>query len=133
MIKTIMTRATQSIHTTAERIALENPGAKIAVICKTPPNPREYDNTNIVIYGYTDSTGKVAYNQTLSEQRAEAVKTYLASKGLDSNRFETQGLGVNDPIASNETAEGRDKNRRVEFAIVANETMINSAKLEGGN
>ncbi|CAM1333110.1 OmpA family protein [Tenacibaculum aestuariivivum] len=95
---------------------------------KLVPVFEEYKNTNIVIYGYTDSTGKVAYNQTLSAKRANSVKSYLASKGLTDARFETKGLGVNDPIASNETAEGRSKNRRVEFAIVANDQMVKEAK-----
>ena len=93
----------------------------------------EYENTNIVIYGYTDSTGKAEYNQTLSAKRASSVKSYLTSKGINTNRFETKGLGIKDPIATNETAEGRSKNRRVEFAIVANEQMIEDAKKEAGN
>ena len=91
-----------------------------------------YENTNIVIYGYTDSTGSVKYNQSLSAKRASSVKSYLSSKGIDAARIETKGLGINDPIASNETVEGRSKNRRVEFAIVANEEMVNEAKKEGG-
>ena len=93
----------------------------------------EYENTNIVIYGYTDSTGKPEYNQTLSAKRANSVKNYLTSKGINSARFETKGLGIKDPIATNETAEGRSQNRRVEFAIVANEQMVKEAKQEAGN
>jgi len=93
----------------------------------------DYNNTDIAIYGYTDNTGKVEYNQILSEQRANSVKNYLVSKGLSASRFVTKGLGINDPIATNETAEGRDKNRRVEFAIIANEEMINQAKQEAAN
>lgn len=97
---------------------------------KLVPVFNTYDNTNIVIYGYTDSTGSVEYNQTLSAKRANSVKDYLATNGVDNARFETKGLGVNDPIATNETAEGRSKNRRVEFAIVANEEMVEEAKKE---
>lgn len=93
---------------------------------------QSYADTDIMIYGYTDSTGKVAYNQTLSEQRAASVKKYLISKGLVGDRFKTVGMGVNDPIATNETLEGRSQNRRVEFAITANEKMIEEAKKEGG-
>ena len=70
---------------------------------------------------------------TLSAKRANSVKEYLTTKGLENARFETKGLGVNDPIATNETAEGRSKNRRVEFAIVANEQMIQEAQKEAGN
>jgi outer membrane protein OmpA-like peptidoglycan-associated protein len=99
-------------------------------LAKLIPVLNNYKNTNIVIYGYTDSTGRVAYNQTLSAKRANSVKDYLSANTIDNKRFETKGMGVNDPIASNETAEGRSKNRRVEFAIVANEEMIIEAKKE---
>ena len=99
---------------------------------KLVPVLNNYENTNIVIYGYTDSTGKVEYNQALSAKRASSVKSYLGAKGIDITRIETKGLVVNDPIASNETAEGRSKNRRVEFAIVANEEMVKQAKKEAG-
>ena len=93
----------------------------------------EYPDTNIQIYGYTDSSGADEYNLKLSEQRAASVKSYLAGKGLVSSRFNTSGLGEAEPIASNETAEGKSQNRRVEFAIVANEKMVNDAKNEAGN
>lgn len=93
---------------------------------------KDYNNTNIGIFGFTDSTGRVEYNQVLSEKRANSVKNYLISKGLVADRFITQGLGIENPIASNDTAEGRSKNRRVEFAIIANEEMINQAKIEAG-
>lgn len=97
---------------------------------KLVPVFNEYADTDINIYGYTDSTGKAEYNLTLSEQRAAAVKNYLISKGLKSSRFKTTGLGIADPIASNDTAEGRTQNRRVEFAITANDKMVNDAKAE---
>ena len=90
----------------------------------------EYAETNIDIFGYTDSTGKPEYNLTLSRNRAETVKTYLISKGLISGRIKTNGLGIADPIASNETAEGKSQNRRVEFAITANQKMTQQAKTE---
>ena len=85
-------------------------------------------DTNINIYGYTDSVGKDAYNLALSQRRADAVKSYLVSKGIAGNRMFTKGEGKNMPVASNDTDEGRAKNRRVEFAITANEKMINDAK-----
>ncbi|MBY0488098.1 MAG: OmpA family protein [Flavobacteriaceae bacterium] len=94
---------------------------------------QSYADTDIVIYGYTDSSGKVEYNQTLSEQRAASVKAYLASKGLNTARFSTTGMGIADPIATNETAEGKSQNRRVEFAITANDKMVQDAKKEAGN
>ena len=93
---------------------------------------QSYADTDIVIYGYTDSTGAVEYNQTLSEQRAASVKTYLASKGLNTSRFKTTGMGIADPVATNDSPEGRSQNRRVEFAITANDKMIEEAKKEAG-
>ena len=70
------------------------------------------------------------YNLKLSGERATAVKSYLNSKGVSSSRFQVTGLGIADPIASNETVEGRSQNRRVEFAITANEKMIKDAEAE---
>ncbi|WP_298156868.1 OmpA family protein [Flavobacterium sp.] len=90
----------------------------------------DYPDTNIVIYGYTDSTGSMEINQKLSEQRAASVKSYLASKGIAAGRFTTTGMGPADPIASNDTPEGRSQNRRVEFAITANQKMIQEAESE---
>ena len=91
-----------------------------------------YPDTNIQIYGYTDSTGAADYNLKLSEQRAASVKSYLAGKGLSASRFNTTGLGIADPIATNDTPDGRSKNRRVEFAITANEKMVQDAQKEAG-
>lgn len=90
----------------------------------------EYPDTNIVIYGYTDSTGSAEFNQKLSEQRAASVKAYLVSKGIVASRITTQGMGIADPIATNDTPEGRAQNRRVEFAITANQKMIEEAQKE---
>ncbi len=94
---------------------------------------KSYADTDIVIYGYTDNTGTVEHNQTLSEQRSASVKTYLASKGLNTGRFTTTGMGIADPVAINDTPEGRTQNRRVEFAIVANDKMKQEAQKEAGN
>lgn len=88
----------------------------------------QYPDTNIQIYGYTDSTGSAEYNLKLSGERAASVKSYLATKGISSSRFNTTGLGIADPIATNETPEGRSQNRRVEFAITANEKMVQDAQ-----
>lgn len=72
----------------------------------------------IIAVGHTDATGADAYNQRLSERRAEAVKAYLVSKGVDSNRVYTEGKGEKQPVADNSTREGRAKNRRVEVEVV---------------
>jgi outer membrane protein OmpA-like peptidoglycan-associated protein len=99
---------------------------------KLVPVFKEYADTNIEIYGYTDITGSPEFNLTLSQKRAESVKNYLSSKGLASSRFKTTGKGIADPIATNETADGRTQNRRVEFAILANDKMVEDAKKEAG-
>lgn len=95
---------------------------------KLVPVFKNYPDTNIKIYGYTDSKGADDYNLNLSEQRANSVKAYLASNGLVASRFSILGMGEADPIDSNETEDGRNKNRRVEFAILANDKMIEDAK-----
>lgn len=92
----------------------------------------QYPDTNIQIYGYTDSTGTVEHNLKLSQERAASVKAYLTGKGISSSRFTTTGLGIADPIATNDTSEGRSQNRRVEFAITANEKMVQDAQKEAG-
>ena len=84
-------------------------------------------DTNINIYGHTDSKGTDAYNLSLSERRAAAVKNYLVSQGVSSSRMFTMGVGEKEPVASNDTDAGRAENRRVEFAITANQEMINDA------
>lgn len=99
---------------------------------KLVPVFTEYGDTNIELFGYTDSTGRPEYNLTLSGQRAASVKNYLISKGLVASRFKTTGLGIAEPIASNDNAQGRSQNRRVEFAITANDKMKEDAKKEAG-
>lgn len=89
-----------------------------------------YPDTDITIFGYTDSTGADDYNLKLSEQRAASVKSYLVSKGIASARIQTTGMGEADPIASNETKDGQAQNRRVEFAITANAKMRADAEKE---
>lgn len=72
----------------------------------------------VIAVGHTDSTGAAGYNQKLSNRRAEAVKAYLVSKGIESNRIYTEGKGLSQPVADNATREGRAKNRRVEVEVV---------------
>ncbi len=78
----------------------------------------EYPNSLIDVYGHTDSTGSDAFNQTLSEKRAQTVMNYLVSKGVPAARIRSQGFGETMPVADNNTADGRTKNRRVEIKIV---------------
>lgn len=104
----------------------------MANLDKLVPVFKEYADTDIKIYGYTDSKGSDEYNLSLSEQRAASVKSYLSTKGISASRFQIVGMGEVDPIASNDTDEGRSQNRRVEFVIVANQKMINDAQKEAG-
>lgn len=78
----------------------------------------QYESTYIDVYGHTDSTGSDAYNQTLSERRAQSVSSYLSSQGVQSARLATRGYGESQPVASNTTEDGRAQNRRVEIRIV---------------
>lgn len=99
---------------------------KLAAILK------EYPDTNVLVAGHTDSVGKDEYNLGLSQRRAQAVTNYFKSKGLASSRFTTKWYGEKNPIASNDTAEGRAKNRRVNVVIVPNEKMKAEAKKHAG-
>src|SRR5690349_20484640 len=78
----------------------------------------------IIAVGHTDSVGTDAYNQRLSVRRAEAVKAYLVSKGIEKNRVYTEGKGEKQPVADNKTAEGRAKNRRVEIEVVGTRAAV---------
>ncbi len=85
-------------------------------------------NTNVQIYGYTDNTGSMAVNERVATGRADAVRNYLLNSGVSGTRLSADGLPMQDYVASNETAEGRAQNRRVEIYITANETMIQQAQ-----
>lgn len=91
----------------------------------------KYNQTDLKIYGHTDSDGSEAFNEKLSDKRAESVAAYVASKGLSRSRIITHGYGEMYPKCTNETADGKACNRRVEFAITANEQMKQSAQNEG--
>lgn len=82
---------------------------------------KEYKKTNIVVAGYTDSTGQAKYNQLLSQQRAQAVANELLNNGVDNGRVQSRGYGASNYIASNDNASGRAQNRRVELTLVPTE------------
>lgn len=96
----------------------------------------KYPDTYILIEGHTDSSGPAGYNKTLSKQRADAVAEYLEGRAVSASRVRTRWYGESQPKFSNDTPENMAKNRRVEFAIYANEKLINEARQEtssGGN
>ncbi len=76
-----------------------------------------YPDARVIVTGYTDSTGSEQHNLELSRRRAETVRDYLVSRGVDPARITAVGLGESDPIDTNQTAEGRQRNRRVEFNV----------------
>jgi outer membrane protein OmpA-like peptidoglycan-associated protein len=88
----------------------------------------KYPDTNVIIEGDTDSDGSEEYNLKLSERRAQSVADYTKSAGVDAARITTVGKGETNPVASNDTAEGKAQNRRVEIAIFANEKMKEAAE-----
>ena len=89
----------------------------------------KYPNTDVLIVGHTDATGSAEYNQGLSLRRATSAANYLIAQGVASTRVRTAGRGEMEPIATNDTEAGRQANRRVEIAIVANA----AARKSGGN
>jgi len=88
----------------------------------------KYPDTNILIEGHTDSDGTEEYNQKLSERRAGSVSYFLAENSVASSRVTTMGYGETQPVADNATAEGKQANRRVEIAIMANEKLKKAAE-----
>lgn len=91
---------------------------------------KEYEKTEIVVMGHTDSTGSDDYNQKLSENRAASVSRFLQQNGITATRLTTKGFGEQKPVASNDNPSGREQNRRVEIAIVASKALVESAKNE---
>lgn len=104
-----------------------NSGAQ-ADLTKFAVNLINNPGTDVQIFGYTDNTGSLQVNTTLSNQRANAVRNYLLKCGVDANRLTATGVPMADYIASNDTAEGRALNRRVEIYITADEQMIKDAQ-----
>ncbi|RPH36669.1 OmpA family protein, partial [bacterium] len=89
---------------------------------------KKYADTNILVEGHTDSTGTDVYNQTLSEKRAQSVAQFTQNQGVASTRFTIKGYGESQPLVSNSTTDGRQQNRRVEIAIMANDDLKKAAE-----
>lgn len=94
---------------------------------------KENPNTDILVEGHTDNVGRADYNMGLSERRAMAVTNYLRSAGIDASRITTKWYGLTQPVVDNDTPENRALNRRVSFAITANEKMKEEARQEAGS
>ena len=88
----------------------------------------ENARTEVLIVGHTDSTGRPGYNQGLSERRARSASDYLSDQGVTQGRLRTEGRGEDEPIASNESEDDRQRNRRVEVAIYADEKWREEAR-----
>jgi len=93
----------------------------------------KYDDTNIMIEGHTDATGSDQHNMDLSVRRASSVGTFLAVQAVARDRLNAIGYGEIRPIASNETTDGRQQNRRVEVAIWANDDLKKAAERQAGS
>ena len=94
-------------------------------------NLSKYGDSNLMIAGYTDAVGSTQYNQNLSERRAQSAARYLTSQGV-SRYIATAGLGEREPVASNDTEGGRQRNRRVEIAIYASAALQEDARRQAG-
>ena len=94
------------------------PAAKEILDREVVPELKAQAGENVRVEGHTDSVGTDSYNQALSEKRAKAVGDYLISQGISSSRVETRGYGESQPVADNDSAIGRAKNRRVEIKIM---------------
>ena len=89
---------------------------------------QDLPDTQITVYGHTDNTGTAEVNERISKQRADAVTAQLTANGIDKARIVSEGKSFNEPVASNDTAEGRAQNRRVEVYISANADMVKAAE-----
>jgi outer membrane protein OmpA-like peptidoglycan-associated protein len=93
---------------------------------------QKYEDTNILLEGHTDNTGSDEHNLELSRLRAQSVANYLATLQVSATRFNIMGYGEAQPISSNETMEGRQANRRVDLAVMANDKLKKAAKENTG-
>lgn len=101
-------------------------------LMKLASSLKNFEGTEILIAGHTDSTGSEEYNQTLSERRAMSAAVFLAENGVEAERLSTSGYGEMQPVASNDIVAGREQNRRVEVAITATEEYRAQVEAEQG-
>ena len=94
---------------------------------------KKYNKTEVAIVGHTDNVGSASYNQGLSERRANSVQVFLVSQGVKAGRLKTVGMSFDDPVASNDSEEGRAMNRRVELHITPDPSLVRDAEAAGKN
>lgn len=107
----LSSEATFSVNSSSVQPAFRQSLSRIADVV------RRFDKTAVHVIGHTDSSGPTAFNQTLSESRADAVAIDLVNNGVTGTRVEARGLGESSPVSSNSTVQGRDQNRRVEIYL----------------
>jgi outer membrane protein OmpA-like peptidoglycan-associated protein len=93
---------------------------------------KKYPELRVRVSGHTDSQGPYRHNVDLSKRRAKSVKRYMVESGIDDSRIETEGFGPDQPIDTNETADGRAKNRRIEFTIIQDTEGV-AVETKGGD
>ena len=92
---------------------------------------KNYNKTEVAIVGHTDNVGSASYNHGLSERRANSVHVFLVSQGVKASRLKTVGMSFDDPVASNDTPEGKAMNRRVELHITPDPSLVRDAEAAG--
>ncbi|MEK6538100.1 MAG: OmpA family protein, partial [Nitrospirota bacterium] len=92
---------------------------------------KKYNKTEVAIVGHTDNVGAASYNQGLSERRANSVQVFLVSHGVKASRLKTVGMSFDDPVASNDSEDGRAMNRRVELHITPDPSLVRDAEAAG--
>jgi outer membrane protein OmpA-like peptidoglycan-associated protein len=107
-------------------------GASRADLADLAASFGKYEGRELMIVGHTDATGTDSYNMTLSRQRAQSTADYLVSQGVPSSRIRVVGRGEEEPVASNDAADGRQLNRRVEIAVFATEEYRQQVESEQG-
>lgn len=101
------------------------PDANKALLDRAVKLMEQVPDMKLMIIGHTDKTADAAYNMKLSQERAQAMKDYMVSKGADASKLMTKGMGETDPIADNSTDQGRFRNRRIEFTVYDESAMNN--------
>ncbi len=129
--QTVITLPGEVLFKTGKSDLRENAQAKLGQVAEALSQQAE--NATMIIVGHTDSRGSETYNLDLSKARAESVRSYMVTRGVDASKIEAIGKGETDPVASNDTPEGRANNRRVEIIVQANPKVSSANGSSGTN